>query len=130
MEAPIRDWTNMKHKKYWGSLTGLREAKGLIGGPSTKRAKHRISERIIKRGSTINHCRSQCKGREGPPLIQSFIHSKLPDSCSGGAQSEYWLFSLRLFVDILGSPKQESLLGCYHFFANPKVSFILSSKVT
>jgi hypothetical protein len=20
----IRDWTNMNHKKYWGSLTGLR----------------------------------------------------------------------------------------------------------
>jgi hypothetical protein len=35
----IRDWTNIKHKKYWGSLTGLRQAKGLIRGPSTKRAK-------------------------------------------------------------------------------------------
>ncbi|PNF24898.1 hypothetical protein B7P43_G10162 [Cryptotermes secundus] len=35
----IRDWTNMKHKKYWGSLTGLRQAKGLIRGPSIKRAK-------------------------------------------------------------------------------------------
>jgi hypothetical protein len=24
--------------------------------------------------STIDHCRSRCKGREGPPLIHSFIH--------------------------------------------------------
>ncbi|PNF16899.1 hypothetical protein B7P43_G04715 [Cryptotermes secundus] len=35
----IRDWTNRKHKKYWESLTGLRQAKGLIRGPSDKRAK-------------------------------------------------------------------------------------------
>ncbi|PNF22726.1 hypothetical protein B7P43_G07139 [Cryptotermes secundus] len=35
----IRDWTNMNHKKCWRSLTGLRQAKGLIGGPSTERAK-------------------------------------------------------------------------------------------
>ncbi|PNF17226.1 hypothetical protein B7P43_G05220 [Cryptotermes secundus] len=26
----IRDWTNIKYKKYWRSLTGLRQAKGLI----------------------------------------------------------------------------------------------------
>jgi hypothetical protein len=24
--------------------------------------------------STTDHCRSRCKGREGPPLIRSFIH--------------------------------------------------------
>jgi hypothetical protein len=27
--------------------------------------------------STIDHCRSRCKGREGPPLIDSFIHSSI-----------------------------------------------------
>jgi hypothetical protein len=35
----IRDWTTMNHKKYWESLTGLRQGKGLIRGPSAKRAK-------------------------------------------------------------------------------------------
>jgi hypothetical protein len=35
----IRDWTTTTRKKYWESLTGLRQAKGLIRGPSAKRAK-------------------------------------------------------------------------------------------
>jgi hypothetical protein len=35
----IRDWMTMNHKKYWESLTGLRQAKGFIQGPSAKRAK-------------------------------------------------------------------------------------------
>jgi hypothetical protein len=35
----IRDWMTMSHKKYWESLTRLRQAKGLIWGPSAKRAK-------------------------------------------------------------------------------------------
>jgi hypothetical protein len=35
----IRDWMSMNHKKYWESLTGLRQAKGLIRGPSAKRAR-------------------------------------------------------------------------------------------
>jgi hypothetical protein len=35
----IRDWMTMNHKKYWESLTGLRQAKGLIRGPSAKRAR-------------------------------------------------------------------------------------------
>jgi hypothetical protein len=34
----IRDWTTMSHEKHWKSLTGLRQAKGLIRGPSAKRA--------------------------------------------------------------------------------------------
>jgi ribonuclease HI len=35
----IRDWKTMNHTKYWESLTGLRQAKGLIWGPSAKREK-------------------------------------------------------------------------------------------
>jgi hypothetical protein len=35
----IRDWTTMSHEKYWKSLTGLRQAKGLIRGPSAKRVR-------------------------------------------------------------------------------------------
>jgi hypothetical protein len=38
-KTAIRYWTTMNHKKYWKSLTGLRQAKGLIRGPSAKRAK-------------------------------------------------------------------------------------------
>jgi hypothetical protein len=35
----IRDWTIANYKKYWISLTGLRQAKRFIQGPSAKRAK-------------------------------------------------------------------------------------------
>jgi hypothetical protein len=35
----VRDWTNRNHKEYWESITGLREAKGLIQGPSARRTK-------------------------------------------------------------------------------------------
>jgi hypothetical protein len=37
-------------------------------------SKRRIAEAIINKGSTIDHCSSRCKGREGPPLVHSFIH--------------------------------------------------------
>jgi hypothetical protein len=33
----VIDWMSRKHQEYWESLTGLRQAKGLIQGPSTKR---------------------------------------------------------------------------------------------
>jgi hypothetical protein len=26
----VRDWTNRDNKKYWGSLTGLKDAKGFL----------------------------------------------------------------------------------------------------
>jgi hypothetical protein len=35
----VRDWTSRKHKEYLESLTGLRQAKGLIQGPSARRTK-------------------------------------------------------------------------------------------
>jgi hypothetical protein len=35
----VRDWTNRNHKKHWESLTGHRQAKGLLLGPSAKRTK-------------------------------------------------------------------------------------------
>jgi hypothetical protein len=35
----IRKWTERNHKKYWESLAGLKQAKGLIQGPSTRRTK-------------------------------------------------------------------------------------------
>jgi hypothetical protein len=34
-----RDWTNRGHKKDWESLTGLKQAKGLIQGSSARRTK-------------------------------------------------------------------------------------------
>jgi hypothetical protein len=33
----VRDWTNRNHKKYWESVIGLKQAKGLISGPSARR---------------------------------------------------------------------------------------------
>jgi hypothetical protein len=35
----IRDWTIADYKKYWRSLTGLKQAKRFIQGPSAKRTK-------------------------------------------------------------------------------------------
>jgi hypothetical protein len=35
----VRDWTNRNHKKHWESVTGLRQAKGLILGPYARRTK-------------------------------------------------------------------------------------------
>jgi hypothetical protein len=33
----VRDWTNRNHKRHWESVTGLKEAKELIKGPSARR---------------------------------------------------------------------------------------------
>jgi hypothetical protein len=35
----VRDWTDRNHKKYRESTTGLKQAKGFISGPSTRRTK-------------------------------------------------------------------------------------------
>jgi hypothetical protein len=35
----VRDLTSRKHKEYWESLTGLRQATGLIQGPSARKKK-------------------------------------------------------------------------------------------
>jgi hypothetical protein len=35
----VRDWTNRDHKKFWESLTGLKQAKGFLQGPSVRRTK-------------------------------------------------------------------------------------------
>jgi hypothetical protein len=35
----VRDWMKRNHKKHWESTTGLKQAKGLISGPSAKRTK-------------------------------------------------------------------------------------------
>jgi hypothetical protein len=35
----VRDWTSRKHTEYWESLTGLRQANGLIQGTSARRTK-------------------------------------------------------------------------------------------
>jgi hypothetical protein len=35
----VRDWANRNHKKHWESTTGLKQAKGLISGPSANTTK-------------------------------------------------------------------------------------------
>jgi hypothetical protein len=35
----VRDWMNRNHKKHWQSVTGLKQANGLILGPSARRMK-------------------------------------------------------------------------------------------
>jgi hypothetical protein len=35
----VGDWMNTNHRKYWESTTGLKQAKGLISGPSVRRTK-------------------------------------------------------------------------------------------
>jgi hypothetical protein len=56
----VRDWTKRNHKKQWESLTGLRQAKGLISGPSARRTKdllklNRYQLRLIV-GQFTGHC--------------------------------------------------------------------------
>jgi hypothetical protein len=42
----------------------------------TFHSKCRINKGLIKRGSTIDHWRSRCKGRiSGPPLVHTYIHN-------------------------------------------------------
>jgi hypothetical protein len=36
----VRDWTNTNHKKHWESTTGLKQAKGRIQGPISRRTKN------------------------------------------------------------------------------------------
>jgi hypothetical protein len=55
-----RDWANRNHKKYWESVTGLTQAKGLIQGPSVRRTKdllklNRDQLRWVV-GLLIGHC--------------------------------------------------------------------------
>jgi hypothetical protein len=35
----VRDWMKRDHKRHWDSTTGLKQAKGLIFGPSARRTK-------------------------------------------------------------------------------------------
>jgi hypothetical protein len=35
----VRDWTNRDHQEHWESLTGLKQAKGFLQGPSVRRTK-------------------------------------------------------------------------------------------
>jgi hypothetical protein len=35
----VSDWTNRNHKEHWESIIGLRQAKGLILGPSARRTR-------------------------------------------------------------------------------------------
>jgi hypothetical protein len=56
----IRDWATMNDNKYRESLTGLKQAKGLIRGSSTKRAKEllKLNRNQLKWvvGLLIGHC--------------------------------------------------------------------------
>jgi hypothetical protein len=55
-EKAIRDWMTMNHRKYWESLIGLRQAKGLIQRPSAKRAKEllKLNRKQLVGGRTID----------------------------------------------------------------------------
>jgi hypothetical protein len=35
----VRDWTHKNHTKQWESITGLKQSKGFISGPSARRTK-------------------------------------------------------------------------------------------
>jgi hypothetical protein len=53
----VRDWTSRNHKEYWESLTGLRQAKELIQGPSAERTKAllRLKQRPVKIGGRTTY---------------------------------------------------------------------------
>jgi hypothetical protein len=49
----VRDWTNRNHKKQWETTTGTKQAKGVISGPSARRAKDlwKLKQRPVKMDS-------------------------------------------------------------------------------
>jgi hypothetical protein len=51
---PVRNWVNKDHKKYWASLTALKEAEKFLQGPFVERTKEilklthkRLSSKIM-----------------------------------------------------------------------------------
>jgi hypothetical protein len=52
----IRGWMNRKHKEYWQSIRGQRQAKGFLKTPSAKRA-----------GDLLNLSRNQLRMMTGLP---------------------------------------------------------------
>jgi hypothetical protein len=56
----VRDWTNRDHKKYYESLTGLKQAKGFLQGPSVRRTKGQLklngNQLQWARGVLTGHC--------------------------------------------------------------------------
>jgi hypothetical protein len=76
-----REWTNRDYKKHWESLTGLKQPKGLIQGPSARRTKELLKlQRNQLRWATgllTVHC--HLKGR----LIQmGFTDNPTCERCS------------------------------------------------
>jgi hypothetical protein len=51
----IRNWTNRDHKKYWESLTGLKQAKGLLQGTSARRTKELLKQKPVMVGHKITY---------------------------------------------------------------------------
>jgi hypothetical protein len=56
----VRDWTKRYHKKYWESLTGLKQAKGFLQGPSVRRTKEllKLNRKQLRwvTGLLTGHC--------------------------------------------------------------------------
>jgi hypothetical protein len=49
------DWTNRDHKKYWESLTGLKQAKGFLQGPSLRRTRELLKQKPVTVGDRTTH---------------------------------------------------------------------------
>jgi hypothetical protein len=54
----LRDLTNRDHQKYWGSLTGLKQAKGFLQEPSVRRTKGLLKLNQLRwvTGLLTGHC--------------------------------------------------------------------------
>jgi hypothetical protein len=64
VKRAIRNWTNRDHTKQCESTTGLKQAKGLISGPSARRTQDllKIKHRPIKMDSRTVHRTVSSKG--------------------------------------------------------------------
>jgi hypothetical protein len=65
----IRDWTNRNHNKHWQSITGLKQVKGLIQGPSARRTKDLLNRNQLRWvvGLFTGHCHLKgCLFKLGP----------------------------------------------------------------
>jgi hypothetical protein len=52
-----RDWTNRNHKKYWESIIGIKQTKGLILGPLCQKnvGSVKIKQRTTKMGGRTTY---------------------------------------------------------------------------
>jgi hypothetical protein len=77
----VWDWTNRGHQIYWESLTGLKQAKGFLQGPSGRRTKEvlKLNRNQLRwvTGLLTGHCHLKGRlfkmGLTNSPICERFL---------------------------------------------------------